>query len=200
MVIKAVHNSVMRYQSTLHKRILEYSDAMFFYFLFFLFFFIYLFWFFFVDFFDFFFVVPPPYHWYRSSVAENACNFTSSCSWRRRFNNNNNSKQCCFKNQRWQNNPFSSKSKQKSRHLVPVSEWWVWQCLSLETFLPTAPCHRPPLTQARVSVGLDRLIFFCFFCGRIFGYEKSYPSSCQPCGYSSIRLHVAALMVIRSGS
>ena len=38
---------------------------------------------------------------------------------------------------------------------------------------------------------------FFFFCGRIFGYEKLYPSSCQPCGYSSIRLPVAALMYTR---
>ena len=110
-----------------------------------------------------FFATTIPLEQYPSSVAENACNFTSSCSWRRRFNNNNNSKQCCFKNQRWQNNPFSYKSKQKSSHLVPVSEWWVWRCLSWETFLPTAPCQRPPHTQGRVSVGLDRFFFFFFF-------------------------------------
>ena len=94
------------------------------------------------------------------SLAENACNFTLICSWRRRFNKNNNSKQCCFKNQRWQNNPFSSKSKQKSGHLVPVSERWVWQCWSWETFLPTVPCQRTPLSLARVSVGLDIFFFF----------------------------------------
>ena len=106
---------------------------------------------------------------YPRSVAENACNFTSSCSWRRWFNNNNNSKQCCFKNQRWQNNPFSSKSKQKSGHLVPVSEWWVWLCLSLGTFLPTVPCQRSPLSLARVSVGLDRFFIFYFFAAEYSG-------------------------------
>ena len=124
--------------------------------------------FYFLDFFwifFFFFAATIPLEQYPSSVAENAWNFTSSCSWRRRFNNNNNSKQCCFKNQRWQNNPFSYKSKQKSWHFVPVSEWWVWQCLSWETFLPTAPCQRPPLTQARVSVGLDRFFFAVDYSG-----------------------------------
>ena len=102
------------------------------------------------------------------SLAENACNFTLSCSWRRRFNKNNNSKQCCFKNQRWQNNPFSSKSKQKSGHLVPVSERWVWQCLSWETFLPTVPCQRTPLSLARVKRGPGHFFFFFFFLILIF--------------------------------
>ena len=37
-------------------------------------------------------------------------------------------------------------------------------------------------------------IFNIFFCGRIFEYEKSYSSSCQQCGYSSIRLLVAVLV------
>ena len=127
------------------------------------------FWFF--DFFDFFFFCCH-HHTTRQfprSLAENACNFTLSCSWRRLFNNNNNSKQCCFKNQRWQNNQLSSESKQKSGHLVPVSEWWVWQCLSWETFLPTEPCQRPPLSLAWVSVGLD--IFFLLF---IFFFAAEY--------------------------
>ena len=113
-----------------------------------------------------------PLEQYPSSVAENACNFTSSCSWRRRFNNNNNSKQCCFKNQRWQNNPFSSKSKQKSRHLVPVSEWWVWQCLSWETFLhdgtmPAAAAH--PGTGKRRPGQIFIFFFFFFFAAEYSG-------------------------------
>ena len=39
-------------------------------------------------------------------------------------------------------------------------------------------------------------LYIFFFCGQIFGYEKSYLSSSQPCGYSSIRLPVAALISI----
>ena len=119
-----------------------------------------------------------PWEQYPRSVSENSCNFTSSCSWRRRFNNNNNSKQCCFKNQRWQNNPFSSESKQKSGHLVPVSEWGVSQWLSLQTLLPTVPCQRRALSLAPVSVGLDSarwpgiLYYYFFFCGRIFKHEN----------------------------
>ena len=135
---------------------------------------------FFVDFVDFFgwffwfffgwFLIFFCHHHTTGAVSQvhrrkNSCIFTSSCSWRRWFNNNNNSKQCCFKNQRWQNNQFSSESKQKSGHLVSVSEWWAWQCLSWETFLPTVPCQRPLLSMARLSVDLDsaRDFFFFFF-------------------------------------
>ena len=96
---KAVHNRVMRYPSTLPG--LQSNTWIFgrHVFLFFL---------------------PPPY--YRSSIPgpspKTHAILLPSCSWRRRFNNNNKSKQCCFKNQRWQNNTFSSESKQKSGHLV----------------------------------------------------------------------------------
>ena len=146
----------------------------------------------------FFFAITIPREQYPRSIYENACNFTLSCSWRRRFNNNNNSKQCYFKNQRWQNNPFSSESKQKSGHLVPVSEWWVWKWWSWETFLPTVPCKRQALSLARVSVSLESarwpgFFFFFSFFGRILEYEKSYSSRCQQCRCSSIRLLIAAL-------
>ena len=45
--------------------------------------------------------------WRRQNTTSPKTHILSSWSWRRQFNNNNNSKQCCFKNQRWQNNPFS---------------------------------------------------------------------------------------------
>ena len=174
-------------QTYMYRRILKYSDAMFFY-----------------NFFEFFFFLNFFCHHHTTAVSQvhrqkRMQFYFELSSWRRRFNNNNNSKQCCFKNQRWQNNPFSSESKQKSGHLVPVSDWWVWQCLSWETFLPTVPCQRPPLSLARVSVGLESarwpgfFFFFFFFC-RIFEYEKSFSSSCQQCRYSSIQLLVAALV------
>ena len=150
LCIGAVHNSVMRYPSTVHsqayiymymyKRILEYSDAMFFI--------IFLIFFFVVVVVDFccccFFATTIPLEQYPKSIAENACNFTLSCSWRRWFNSNNNSKQCCFKNQRWKNNPFSSKSKQKSGHWVPVSEW-----LSTVWVLEHSTTRRSPIVYYR---------------------------------------------------
>ena len=149
----------------------------------------------FVLFFCFVLATTVPQEQNPRSVSENSCNFTSSYSWRRRFNNNNNnSKKYCFKNQRWQNYPFSSK--QKSGHLVPVSEWWVWPWLSWETFLLTVPCQRQALSLALVRVGLGSARWLGFFFFFFFAAEYSYSSSCQQCGYSSIRLLVAALLHI----
>ena len=75
-----------------------------------------------------------------------------------------------------------------STHVHHAAEWWVWQCLSWETFLPTTPCQRPPLSLARVTVSLG-----IFFLRPNIRVRFSYSSSCQQCGYSSIRLLVAAL-------
>ena len=190
----------MRYPSTLpglQLRILEYSDAMFFYNFLDFFFSLLNFLDFFLDFF-FFFATTIPLEQYPSSVAENACNFTSSCSWRRRFNNNN-SKQCCFKNQRWQNNPFDLQVQTEIQTFGP--SFWVVSLTVLELgniftngTMPAAAAH--PGTGKRRP---RQIFFFFFFCiaAEYSGMRNRTMSSYQPCGYSSIRLHVAALCIYR---